>query len=85
MIKWILKACNSDNHKEPFIVQNAKYHCFIGNDKKDSKFINIGKSLCGKYEQNINYDTEIRERNNHFYNKNLCKKCFQQYEKIKKH
>jgi len=79
MIKWMLPVSDSSSRKEPYIVYNAKYHCFVSDSTKDERFIKTGKSLCGKYVQDMDYDSEITEDDIHVLNNNLCKKCFERY------
>ena len=81
MIKWMLPLCTSNNYKEPFISHNAKYHCFIADEKEHR--IAVGKSVCGKYIQDMDYDTEIKEFDIYYGNPVLCKKCLERYSKHK--
>lgn len=82
MIKWMLKVCDNDSHKEPFIQHNAKYHCFVGQEK-DFNYITSGKSLCGKYEQDFDYGSEITEEDLYFGNIKICQKCLKKYFRLK--
>ena len=79
MIKWMLPIIDSTSRKEPYIAYNAKYHCFICNSENDERFIKTGKSLCGKYVQDMDYDSEITESDIHVLNNNICKKCFKKF------
>jgi len=79
MIKWMLPVCDSSSKKELFIAYNAKYHCFVCETEGDKRFVKTGKSLCGKYIQDMDYNSEIAENDIHILNNNLCKKCFERY------
>lgn len=83
MIKWMLPVSDSSGRKEPYIPHNAKYHCFASDSTKNERFIKIGKSLCGKYVQDMDYDSEITENDIHVLNNNLCKKCFERYRDVR--
>lgn len=76
MIKWMLPVCDSDSAKEPYIRHNAKYHCYIGGGPP---FVTIGRSLCGRHMQDMDYDSEIREEDIFPENHILCKKCTEKY------
>ncbi len=79
MIKWMLPVSDSLSRKEQYIAYNAKYHCFVGGTERDKRYFKMGKSLCGKYIQDMDYDSEIAENDIHALNRNLCKKCFERY------
>ncbi len=84
MIKWMLPVNDSTSRKEPYVAYNAKYHCFVCDSENDERFIQTGKSLCGRYIQDMDYDSEITENEIHVLNKNLCKKCFERYGDVEK-
>lgn len=78
MEKWMLKICEGERYKEPFVQHNAKYHCFVG-EEKDFSYIAYGKSLCGKYVQDMDYESEITENDIYPGSEILCKKCAKKY------
>lgn len=83
MIKWMLPVSDSSSRKDLYIAYNAKYHCFISKSIRNEGFVKIGKSLCGKYVQDMDYDSEITENDIHALNNKLCKKCFERYGNAK--
>ena len=83
MEKWMLKICESDRHKEPFVQHNSKYHCFVA-EERDFMRVATGKSLCRKHVQDMDYESQIDETDIYWGNKILCQKCVEKYLKRRK-
>lgn len=80
-VKWMLPVCDNDRHnKEPFVVHNAKYHCFTADDKSE-KYEQIGSSLCGKYKQNMDYETDIESGQIPAFPTVACQRCFRKWKR----
>jgi len=78
IVKWMLPIC--DKHKELFVAHNAKYHCFTSAEKGVG-FRQTGVSLCGKYMQDMNYDTDIASGQILSFPVAACQKCFKKWKK----
>lgn len=79
-VKWMLPVCDNDNHREPFVVHNAKYHCYIADEKK-AGILQEGSSLCGKYRQDMDYDTDIRSGDILSFPAVACQRCFRKWKR----
>lgn len=80
-IQWMLPINESTCHREPLIYHNAKYHCFETKTQKTFNINRIGRSLCGKHKQIMDYYECIEYSDIKNIPQYTCKKCMEMYLK----